>query len=796
MMDWIGKTLGKVYIESLLARGGMAEVYLGTHITLQRKVAVKLLRPYQTDDIQLRPRERFELEARAVAGLRHPNIVQVFDYDTIDDQPYLVMEYISGPSLSKYLSVLHSREGRLGLPLIERLLNRIAGALQYAHESGVIHRDVKPGNILLTSRSIQILPGETLPLDLEPVLTDFGLVRFLNSSRQTASGLITGTPAYMSPEQAMGQIADGRTDIYSLGIVLYEMLSGNVPFDAETTMSILLKHMNEAPPPIPGLSPALQRVLDRALAKSPDDRFQQPEELSAAFSSALEGRADATTLAFSPPPAPVKVKAAPPPEKRNLRLPLLLAGLLVLLLAIPLLFQGVFPPAGGTPSPNPAIGDTAVTTPVLGIPVTLGPTGMLHFQDGDAILDQATLIAYAMPAAPTGSNYEVWLLNDEERLSLGTLNVDGSGRGELTYNDLRDVNLLANYHTVEVTIEDDSTAGFDSATEIAFAYSMPNAGLAYLRRLMVSFPSTPDQVSLLHGLTGNSQAIQESASELLLDYQNGDETGIKANAESIMNLLVGEHSADYQDWNGNGQVADPGDGYGLMLNGNHLGYIQAVFSHADYAVNAPGATRSMVDNGENVKACAQNLAGWAPELRNQMLIILNAGTLTEMDAAVQRSAEIAQRMLGGLDPDENGQAETESEECGVLEMYDYAYHMADMPLLPVAIDPQGAPVAVTVTVTPTSTSMGGSLIPVSPTRNSDSAPPATAIPPTSAPPVNPSVSPPVNPPTDPPPGNSNPRPTREPRPTNDPGPPENPGPPGNSGSANNPGQGSRPTPRP
>src|SRR5512145_2583054 len=181
-MDWIGKTLGKVYIESLLARGGMAEVYLGTHTSLQRKVAVKILRNYHTDDV-LRPLERFELEARAVARLRHPNIVQVFDFDSVEDQPYLVMEYISGPSLSKYLSVFHAKGGRLGLPLINQLLNKISGALQYAHDSGVIHRDVKPGNILLNSRSIQIIPGETLPLDLEPILTDFGLVRFLNSSR-------------------------------------------------------------------------------------------------------------------------------------------------------------------------------------------------------------------------------------------------------------------------------------------------------------------------------------------------------------------------------------------------------------------------------------------------------------------------------------------------------------------------------------------------------------------------------------------------------------------------------------
>src|SRR5215211_331024 len=293
MADWIGRTLGRVRIESLVARGGMAEVYLGTHTTLKRDVAVKILRNILDDDP--RPRERFEREAQAVAQLRHPNIVQVFDFDTIDGQPYIVMEYIKGPSLSKYLSIFHAQGNRLELPHVSQLLTGVANALQYAHESGVVHRDVKPGNILLTSRSIQIIPGETLPLNIEPVLTDFGLVRMLDSSRQTTIGQTAGTPAYMSPEQAMGIATDGRTDIYSLGIVLYEMLSGQVPFDGETTMSVLLKHLNEAPPPIPALSPALQEVLDRSLAKTADDRFQEPKEFAAAFNAVLQETSTAKT---------------------------------------------------------------------------------------------------------------------------------------------------------------------------------------------------------------------------------------------------------------------------------------------------------------------------------------------------------------------------------------------------------------------------------------------------------------------------------------------------------------------
>ena len=258
MSNWVGKTLGKVRIDALLARGGMAEVYLGMHTNLHREVAVKILRNQNEENPDTL--ERFQREARVVAKLRHPNIVQVFDFDTVDNDPYLVMEYIQGPSLSKYLNTLHEeKQQRMELPAILRLINAVASALQYAHESGVIHRDIKPGNILLTSRSSKIVLGEQLPEDFEAVLSDFGLVRFLDSRRQTSTstGLIAGTPAYMSPEQARGDQTDERTDIYSLGIVLYEILAGRLPFDGETTMSILLKQISEPPPPIPGLSPSI-----------------------------------------------------------------------------------------------------------------------------------------------------------------------------------------------------------------------------------------------------------------------------------------------------------------------------------------------------------------------------------------------------------------------------------------------------------------------------------------------------------------------------------------------------------
>src|SRR5512138_1287769 len=294
MESWAGKTLGKVQIESLVGRGGVAEVYLGTHTTLDRKVAVKILRNLDEEDSD--KLERFKREARVIAKLRHPNIVQVHDFDMVDNNPYLVMEYIEGPSLSKYLNDLHQSHRRLPLPQIIRMIRAVASALQYAHNNGIVHRDVKPGNILLTSPSTLITVGKPLPEDFEPVLTDFGLVRFQDGHRQTTTGHIAGTPAYMSPEQSRGEAVDGRADVYSLGIVLYEMLAGDVPFDGESTVSILLKQVTEPPTPIPGLSPLIQNVLDRALAKNVKDRFQTPMELAEAFTAAAETKYEAATI--------------------------------------------------------------------------------------------------------------------------------------------------------------------------------------------------------------------------------------------------------------------------------------------------------------------------------------------------------------------------------------------------------------------------------------------------------------------------------------------------------------------
>ncbi|HSK65359.1 MAG TPA: protein kinase, partial [Anaerolineales bacterium] len=285
MPDWLGKTIGKVRIEKLLARGGMAEVYLGSHLNLERPVAVKLLHSFIEEEPLLL--DRFQREAKVVAGLRHSNIVQIFDFDTVDGHPYIVMEYLKGPTLAAYLRHLHHRKKRIPPEQVARLLNELSIALDYAHGLGVIHRDIKPGNIMLHHNKDDVPLDKPLTDDVEVVITDFGLVRIMNAATQTASGTVSGTPAYMSPEQARGDPTDHRTDIYSLGIVLYEMLAGRVPFEADSTLTILHMQIHTTPPPIPGISPKVQQLIDRALAKNPDDRYQSSRELAMDYYRAI-----------------------------------------------------------------------------------------------------------------------------------------------------------------------------------------------------------------------------------------------------------------------------------------------------------------------------------------------------------------------------------------------------------------------------------------------------------------------------------------------------------------------------
>ena len=378
MPEWIGKTIGKVRIDKLLARGGMAEVYLGMHLNLERPVAVKLLHSHIEEEPTLL--DRFDREAKVVAGLRHPNIVQIFDFDTVDGHPYIVMEYLRGPTLANYLRGLHERKELIPSHQVARLLKGLTAALDYAHSQGVIHRDIKPGNILLHNRRGEISLDRPLTNDIEAVVTDFGLVRIAYAATQTASGMVSGTPAYMSPEQASGEKTDHRTDIYSLGVVLYEMLAGRVPFEADSTMSVLYMQIHNAPPAIPGISPDVQAIMNRALMKNPNDRYQTSSEMAIDFYLAIGMNADAKTIIDMYPESAKSIKLPPEPKPAKRRSWVgvgIFAFICLLLLGAGAWGLSAFLPSFSRPT---ATVDPAITDPVASITVPV--TGNLPAAEG------------------------------------------------------------------------------------------------------------------------------------------------------------------------------------------------------------------------------------------------------------------------------------------------------------------------------------------------------------------------------------------------------------------------------
>jgi serine/threonine-protein kinase len=374
MEELIGQKLGQYQIEAKIGSGGMASIFKAYQPSLERYVAIKVLPPSLASKNPIFI-QRFQREAKAVAQLHHPNIVPVYDFGIDLDYSYIVMRYVEGAqTLGQIMPYSFNRER------IIHLINQIASALTYAHQRGVIHRDVKPSNILLD--------GDWA------LLSDFGLAQVEEAvSRLTDSGMSIGTPAYMSPEQARGESVSYSTDIYSLGVITYEMLTHTIPHNAPTPVGILMKRMTQPPasPRLvnPDISPHIEHVVLRSLSVNPQDRYASAAEYAAALAAALANGADPVfaaalsdkkTAVFNPD-STIK----PYPEKdsltrtglHRLRQPVWLVSITVGIVLLALAWWGsnIFrqPIPQGTPS-QVAAGVPATPTPTHTPTLTPSPT--------------------------------------------------------------------------------------------------------------------------------------------------------------------------------------------------------------------------------------------------------------------------------------------------------------------------------------------------------------------------------------------------------------------------------------
>ena len=672
MADWAGKTLGKVHIDELVARGGMAEVYIGTHESFGR-VAVKVMRGLlERDSDQL---ARFQREAEVIEDLRHENIVQMLEYSVVNESPYLVMEYIPGPSLASYLKKLQDSKQRLPIGIVAQILKSMASALDYAHLKGIVHRDIKPANVLLRSQSDIVELGKPLPADVEPILTDFGLVRLLDSTMHTTAGSVSGTPAYMSPEQARGEKVDKRTDIYALGIMLYEMLAGVVPFQADTTFGMLMKHINEPPPPIQGISPELQMVIDRALSKNPEYRYETAGELANEFMALFNGQTISpgtlhiAQLARQAAEAERQGKAQPEPRRINwVRTGIEVGVAAIVLLAIYFV----------------------VSTRQEAIARNL-PIGRARFDFGNTDFDKITFALNQATRPPANEHLEGWLVyEDKVSRDVGTLTFDASEVARLEFTDLAGNNLLDGLREVRITSESNNTSNATPTGQVVYSSVFPPQALVHIRKLNVSFEGGSDNASLIAGLYYYAGSYVEAAINgdpntagyfgITESYEKNDEATLRKRNEEVINMIVGSQSSQYRDYDGDGQIDTQATGYGSLPNGDQTGYLQQTALEAQAAAEAPDTTSNIIQQNRDLQVCIQNMKTWTDQILPLALQLQEMEFGPEMKPVIDELSALGLALSKGVDASNNGKIEMVEGECGAYDAYYLGVHMADFPI--------------------------------------------------------------------------------------------------------------------
>jgi serine/threonine-protein kinase len=448
---------GRYEIKGEIGRGGMATVYHAYDPRFEREVALKVLPREMLHELQFRT--RFEREAKTIAMLEHPAIVPVYDFGEEEGQPYFVMRYMTGGSLSDRM-----KKGPMTVQDAAHLMTHIAPALDEAHAKGIIHRDLKPGNILYDQFN-------------EPYVSDFGIAKLSESQANVTGSAIVGTPAYMSPEQAQGEGIDGRSDIYALGVILFELLTGQQPYHGDTPMSVVVKHITDAVPHIldvkPDLPPDIELVIDKAMAKDRNERFQDVKSLADALNAIARGErlslgssaatmvaATKTVAATKRPSQPLpgtviaqraqvpqvsgQVQASEAPRKKSgLWIGLGAGGLFLCLAAVAgvFLFRNKIPfLAASTPTQTPSLVQASPTLPVVIPTATTEQVVLPVASDTPAPTDTpAPSPTPTVPSLPSiGGTDQIAFLSARD---IWLVNIDGTNARQLTQDGADKKNL-------------------------------------------------------------------------------------------------------------------------------------------------------------------------------------------------------------------------------------------------------------------------------------------------------------------------------------------------------------------